>query len=122
MTIDFEIPIRVVSEANQREHWAKRSVRVKHQKYYAAVFAPRGMKSKLSLPLTVKFTRTYPNVGKPMDTDNLAGSFKHVQDVIAELLGVDDGDGRIEWQYAQEKVGGKDYGVQVKIAEKTEAR
>ena len=38
---------------------------------------------------------------RPLDRDNNTASFKHLQDAIAETLGVDDGDQRLDWQYAQ---------------------
>ena len=39
--------------------------------------------------------------GRRLDGDNLAGGFKPLRDAIAARLGVDDGDGRIEWEYGQ---------------------
>ncbi|MDP0495077.1 MAG: hypothetical protein Q7Q73_02605 [Verrucomicrobiota bacterium JB024] len=47
-------------------------------------------------------------------SDNLPNSLKPVQDEIAELLGVDDGDGSVRWQYGQVETRGET-GVSVKI-------
>lgn len=50
------------------------------------------------LPATITLTRVAP---RRLDSDNLAGSFKAVQDEVAALMGIDDGDPRITWVYAQ---------------------
>jgi len=36
-----------------------------------------------------------------LDDDNLAGGNKPLRDCIAERLGIDDGDERVEWEYRQ---------------------
>jgi len=36
-----------------------------------------------------------------LDDDNLAGGNKPLRDCIAERLGINDGDSRIEWEYRQ---------------------
>lgn len=51
---------------------------------------------------------------KRLDDDNLAGGFKALRDAIAESLGIDDGDERIEWIYRQQ-VGPKPHGTIVMI-------
>lgn len=48
-----------------------------------------------------------------MDSDGLAISFKGIRDGLADAMGLDDGDPRIDWQYGQEI--GKEYGVLVII-------
>lgn len=53
--------------------------------------------------------------GRRLDPDNLATSFKPLQDAIAETLGIDDGDSRIEWQYRQIQRGKAESGCIVKI-------
>lgn len=54
---------------------------------------------------------------KRLDDDNLAGGFKALRDAIAESLGIDDGDDRIEWVYRQQ-VGPKPHGTIVTITTK----
>ena len=61
--------------------------------------------------LVVTITRIGP---RALDSDNLAASGKHVRDGVADALGVDDGDPRITWLYAQEK---GPYGVRIEIRE-----
>lgn len=51
---------------------------------------------------------------RELDSDNLAGSFKQVRDLIAEWIGIDDGDKRISWHYGQVVTTGHP-GVMVKI-------
>lgn len=52
-------------------------------------------------PVSVVLCRLGP---KLLDSDNLAGSFKHVQDAVARFLGVDDGDVKaVRWLYTQDK-------------------
>ena len=50
--------------------------------------------------ITVTLTRVSPGT---MDTDGLAASFKGIRDGIADAIGIDDGDPRITFKYAQEK-------------------
>lgn len=95
--ISVLIPIRIVSVANKREHWAVRHKRAKAHRM-AAIMVP-----KAELPCTVKLTRVAPGNAGVMDGDNLQMGFKGLRDGIAARLGVDDADPRIRWEYAQEK-------------------
>lgn len=113
--IAFTVPVQVVSEANQSEHWLDKYHRKKQQQKTtaAAWHAHRALKYvAVVLPCVVRLIRVGP---KRLDSDNLAGSFKHVQDVIAKKLGVDDGDERIKWEYAQVAVGKRLYAVRVEV-------
>ena len=38
---------------------------------------------------------------RPLDADNLIAGFKHLRDVIARDLGLDDADPRLVWEYGQ---------------------
>jgi hypothetical protein len=89
-------PLQLVSEANQRERWAERHRRKESQQEHMAMVLP--MAGRLMQDATVTLIRL-ERYGRKMDADNNAGSFKHVQDAIADWLGVDDG--RLEWHYAQ---------------------
>lgn len=44
-----------------------------------------------------------------MDDDNLAGGCKPLRDAIAESLGVDDGDPRVEWEVEQVQTRGREF-------------
>lgn len=91
--------IKTVSEANQREHWAKKLKRKKGQQNDFRVLWLKH-KPVVSLPAVVTFTRYSCNV---LDSDNLAGAFKHVRDAMAKLLNIDDGSDSVKWNYAQER-------------------
>ena len=110
----FTMPVRTVSEANAREHWRTRHKRKREQQEAVQLAWRHAIKTPwfASLPCVVRITRIGP---RRLDTDNLAGSFKHVQDGIAKEMGVDDGDGRIKWEYEQVAVGKKVYSVRVEV-------
>jgi hypothetical protein len=60
----------------------------------------------------ITLTRIAP---RKLDTDNLVSACKGVRDGIADTLGVDDGDERITWKYAQRKGKPKQYAVEVEV-------
>jgi len=96
MIVEYNIPIRLASVANLREHWSKRYKRTRSHRQ-AAVVIPRGVHK---LPCTVTIIR----VGKrKMDGDNLQSACKALRDGIADRLGVDDADDRVQWQYDQKR-------------------
>lgn len=108
-------PIRIVSEANRREHWAARHRRSSSQR--AAIWAALLLagEERPVPPLTVTMARIGPRL---LDDDNLAGGFKAVRDAIAKWLGVDDGPtSRVEWRYEQRRGKRGEYWVEVRIGE-----
>lgn len=115
--IEFRIPGHVPSAANLREHWRARHGRTKQQRLHART------ETWYHVPLTtVKAVRDFGGVvtltrvaPRPLDSDNLASSLKAHRDGIADALGVNDGDARIQWVYAQAKCGKGEQGVLVKI-------
>jgi hypothetical protein len=109
--IEIEIPIKTVSEANAREHWAIKAKRAKIQRKDAkAVVGGQLWKGRYKLPLAISFVR----IGKSkLDSDNLQGSFKAIRDGVADALGINDGSDLITWDYKQEK--GKEYAVRIKV-------
>lgn len=50
----------------------------------------------------------------PVDDDNLSGGLKWLRDAIARSLGIDDGDRRVRFEYAQLATTGRE-GTAVKI-------
>lgn len=91
-----QVPVRIVSEANREEHWAVRRDRANAQKdaVRSALYGwrvPDGI-------CVVTLTRIAP---RKLDSDNLARAFKACRDQVAKWLGVDDGDERIQYRYAQ---------------------
>lgn len=116
-TIDFQAPIKTISEANQREHWSVKNKRKNLQQLEMLAALQNNLTGKkLSPPYVVKLIRIAP---KALDTDNLAGAFKHVRDAIARKLGVDDGDTeKVTWIYDQMPVRIHQYSVKVEIRSK----
>lgn len=106
---DPGVPIRTVSEMNGREHWTVKAKRVKLHRQAAWLC----LAGKLSfLPCTVILTRIAP---RTLDGDNLQASLKACRDGVADWLGVDDGDSRVIWRYAQRPGAPKQYAVEVAV-------
>jgi hypothetical protein len=97
----IRIPLRTVSVLNRRDHWAVRAKRTKAEREMFAWALL--LEAKPALPVVVKLTR---EAMRSLDSDNLAASFKAGRDQIAEWLGIDDADPRVEWKYQQRKAKG----------------
>ena len=69
---------------------------------------------RVLLPVRVTFIRIG---GKPLDPDNLASSYKAVQDEVARFLSADDGDTtRVRWAYRQRPARPEEVrGIEVRI-------
>lgn len=121
--VEFPMPIRLVSEANQHEHWRVRAKRAKSQRAAARLIATawtpwvHGDVRFSEGPIAVTITRVAP---RALDSDNAVGSAKAVRDGIADALGVNDGSPRVEWRYGQRRGGVGEYGVDVVIEERVE--
>lgn len=101
-SVTLAVPCRVVSEPNRRDHWTVKRRRAEIQDTAAAKAISEsplagwiGCRGRL----VVTWTRLY--AGRAMDDDNLRGAFKGLRDWLANWLGVDDGDPRVEWRYEQ---------------------
>jgi hypothetical protein len=101
-----ELPLRIESVANKREHWSDRGRRTKMHRF-AAIAVPQH-----PLPCVVTLIRVAP---RKLDGDNLQSGFKALRDGIADRLGVADNDPRIEWRYDQVRGRAKEYAARVKI-------
>lgn len=116
MTISFTLNLRTESLLNLREHFRKTAQRKKvHREtaFYATREALGSMKALAGKRFHVVMTRIAP---RAFDDDNLAGSFKHIRDGIAQALDVNDGDkSRVTWRPEQEKGGKGVYAVRVEI-------
>jgi hypothetical protein len=109
----IEVPIRTVSEANSRDHWAKKAKRVKaHRGAVRLALGPN--RSTPKPPLFVRLTRIAPRMLD--DGDNLSSALKAVRDGVADWLGIDDGPAsRVGWMYFQEKGKPKQYAVRIEV-------
>ncbi len=98
-SVTVNIPIRTVSELNQRERFWARSARARNQKETVILFLRAHLHRIPSLPAHVHITR---HSKRKLDSDNLAASQKHVRDAVANFLGVNDGDEkRVTFSYEQ---------------------
>lgn len=111
----FEIPMRLMSEANTHQHWRKKYERNKRQQK-AIKLVWLSKRPVVGVPCRVCLTRIGP---RNLDYDNMVYAFKSVRDQVAELIlpglakGAADGEGRgIEWSYSQE-IGL--YGIRIEI-------
>ncbi len=96
MNVTFHIPVRVVSEANTRDHWTKKHTRAKRQKSiaYATCLKEIGCKTNddpLPGHFRISFTRVKGHGQRDFDCDNLVSAFKHIRDGICMYLGINDG-------------------------------
>jgi hypothetical protein len=111
------LAIRTESEANLRENWHVKAKRVRMQRQITRVVVGQEL-IRSSEPWeengkhTITLTRIAP---RPLDTDNLARSFKAIRDGIADALGIDDGSKRLTWNYTQEKGPPKRYAARIEI-------
>jgi len=108
-----KIPIRIVSSANLKEHWAKKYAREKKQKETIGLFV-KPLLDKISLPVNITLRRIAP---RALDDDNLSYSLKAHRDYICSLIipglapGRADGNGVIKIVYEQEKGLPKEYAL-----------
>lgn len=130
--ISLTLPIRTVSESNARGHWAARARRAKPQRWAAglavrAVCPPEWVQRR-PRPKTASECNLAPAIGEAechnvtvtlvrvaprlLDDDNLRGALKAVRDGVADALGTDDRDPRIQWAYQQRKQP-KTYAVEI---------
>jgi len=109
-TVELDLPLRVISSLNQREHWAAKARRAKQERVTTAWML--AAEPKPSLPCVVLLTRIAP---RKLDDDNLRGAFKAVRDEVARWLGVDDADPRVRWAYAQTRGRPKQFAARVTI-------
>lgn len=106
---DLELPLRLVSVSNVREHWATKAKRTREHRALTRLalrqFGPQ-------IPARVTLVRIAP---RELDDDNLRGALKAVRDGVADWLLVDDGDPCVVWIYGQEKGGPACYGVHIRV-------
>lgn len=117
MHIEINLPIKIVSELNVREHWTKKHARHRKLKRTLSLAFLPYINTNL-LPCCVTLIRVS---SRALDSDNLMGAFKSIRDYIADLLipglamGRADSDARIMWVYMQEKGLPKQYACRIVI-------
>jgi hypothetical protein len=106
MRLRVEFPMRTVSLNRRPAHWgvaSRKAKRERREAYYEMRVAFKGQQmtmQEIMGPIRIKLTRVAPSSG--LDShDNLRGSFKNVVDGVCDFLGIDDGDPRLVFEYAQ---------------------
>lgn len=112
----YEIPIRPVNRNNRRMHWAALHRATKAERHAACLIT----RSVLDASATGKIERLgaivrLTRIGKrKMDKgDNLNSCLKAIRDGVADAIGIDDGDDRLQWEYDQRTEGR--YAVEVEV-------
>lgn len=68
---------------------------------------------KPTIPCTIRLTRIAP---RKLDQGNYPGSLKHVQDGVADWIGIDDRrDDLVKYEYAQSRGQPREYAVMVEV-------
>jgi hypothetical protein len=114
LAMTLTLPIRLVSTANLREHWAVKAKRTKGQRTTTAMVLRSKLRG-LTLPVDICITRIAPRM---LDTDNCVASMKAVQDGIADAFKLDDRSPLLRFEYAQRKGKPREYGVEISIVER----
>lgn len=108
----LRLPIRTVSESNDHEHWRSRQKRAKAQRGLTALLC-RAHLTKPPIPCRIKLTRIAP---RKLDQGNYPGSLKHVQDGVADWIGIDDRhDHLVTYEYDQKRGQASEYAVIVEL-------
>lgn len=110
------LPIKVISEANQCEHWRLKHARKKKQQAAIQVFWNTSS-IFVSLPCHIKLTRIAP---RSLDSDNLVSSFKFIRDKLADMIkpGLKPGQADSKdfiFEYDQKKGLPKEYLIKIEI-------
>jgi hypothetical protein len=106
----LRLPIHTVNESNHRECWAAKDKRRAGQR--SAVGLALGVHPRLmGERFAIQLTRW--GIGRLDAHDGLPRSMKAIADEVAAWLGIDDGDERLTWSYAQNV--GWVYGVDIRI-------
>lgn len=109
-SVEVTIPLRLVSEANSREHWRVVAKRKKLQRRAVWLALHCSKQLPIPAPCTVILCRWSP---RQLDTDNLSSAFKAVRDEVAAWLGIDDRSPLVQWVYQQQPIKLLPQGVRV---------
>lgn len=111
--VAVELPVKTVSEMNQRGHWSARAKRMRTHRRTAYALTP----AITALPAAVRLVRLSAGT---LDDDNLRSALKGVRDGVADKLGIADNDPRVRWLYGQERCKRGDHAVRVELIDNDE--
>jgi hypothetical protein len=107
----FTVPLRTISSANAREHYAVKAKRLAAERSTMRLAWLADGSARPTFPAVVTLTRVSPRL---LDSgDNLPVSMKAPRDELAAAWGIDDRDPCVEWRYAQRKGRPKEHAVEV---------
>ena len=114
--IRTKIPMRLVSVANRRDHWAVSAERTANHRMAARLMV-RGLVPRdwdLTGTFRIALTRIAP---RRLDKeDNLGMALKAAKDGVADALGFkDDADKRLVWELGQETGKPHEYAVRIEV-------
>lgn len=103
MAVSYYLPIKLVSEMNNRDCWQAKYRRARFQKMTAKIITASEFKWDGS-PIAITIIREIGPRGKFFDSDNDQASKKATRDGITLGLGLtNDNDNRLTWEYKQKK-------------------
>jgi hypothetical protein len=115
--LTVSIPLRTARGMNgSHGHWSTDAKRRKKERHTTHLFLRardpgKGLIECGSLQITI--TRVGPTNG--LDSDNLQGALKSVRDGIADWLGINDNDKRVQWIYGERRE--KNWSVHVQLCQ-----
>ena len=112
MMVCVRLPLKIISEANSRDHWRKSAERKKEHRMIARAILQQHARPMHNGSVRILLTRIGPRV---LDDDNLASGFKACRDGVADWLGIDDGSPRLAWSYDQSKGSAREYAAIVAV-------
>ncbi len=116
-TVRVTLPLKVVNESNQRSRWGT-ARRTKQARGTVGMVVRMQVGQLGPPPYVVTLTRIAP---RNLDSDGVVSALKATRDGVADALGINDGDERVEWRYGQRRGSPRDvtivrgYGVCVEI-------
>ena len=99
LSVTVTVPMKTVSETNQREHWTVRHRRRRIQRHTVMTHLLALGARWTHFPCVVTLTRI---ASRKLDPDNMVGSMKATIDSLATWMGIDDADERVTWRFEQE--------------------
>ena len=106
------LPVRIVSEANVREHWRKVAQRKQSHRRTALLMLRATPCPCSDEQITITLTRIAP---RTLDDDNLASGLAGCQDGVSQWLGVVGVNNRTRWIYRQRRGQVGEYAVEIVV-------
>jgi len=110
--VSVVLPLRIVSEANGREHWRQKAARARLHRATARAVLQRFARPMHDGVVWIDLVRIAP---RQLDGDNLQSGFKATRDGVADWLGINDGSPRLQWSYHQRQGLPKQYAAEVVV-------